>query len=338
MKAIKVYTLILSVLIITSCNSGEKQEQKENLKSVTVKTTTLKSELLKNTKSYFGTLKFSKSTNFVTQQSGIISTLNASPGQKVTKGEVIVIYPPIDHQLQIDQATIQRNKTLEDYNRQKELYKAGAVTRVSVEDYKAQLDIDAKTLQQLQRVNRVTAPFTGIITQVHVTVGQEVSMDMPIFSMAQTNNVEIDFFVTPKEIGEIKLNMPVFFMKDETKIGGKITKRSFQLDEQRRAYLVTATFENQNILFAGNTIDVLVETGTPVESIWIPVDAFRKEGNTFYAFVVENGKALKKVITIGKRNERQVQVNSGLNSGDQLIVAGIDKLKDSIAVKVASGN
>jgi len=336
MKTIKVFTLLFSLLIIASCDSEEKQEQKENAKEVSVKVMTLKSEILKDVKSYFGTIKFSKSTNFVAQQSGVISKLSVVPGQKVNRGEVIVIYPPMNHQLQIDQAKIQQNKTLQDYNRQKELYAAGAVTKVSVEDYKAQLDIEKKTIQQLQRVNIITAPFSGIITQVHANVGQEVSMDMPIFSMAQTGNIEVGFYVTPKEISEIKLDALVFFLKDDKKIEGKISKKSIQLDERRRAYLVTATFDNSDILFVGDTIDILVETGKAVESIWIPIDSFRKQGNSFFVFVLEDNKAKRKSITLGSRNEQLVQVKEGLNNAEQLIIAGIDKLKDGTIINTIS--
>lgn len=335
MKTIKLYTLILVLFIMASCDSNETQEQKEDVKAVTVKTMTLKSEALKDIKSYFGTLKFSKSTNFVAQQSGVVTKLNVVPGQMVKQGEMIVVYPPMNHQLQIDQVKIQQNKTLQDYNRQKELYEAGAVTKVSVEDYKAQLDIEKKTIQQLERVNIITAPFNGIITRVHVNVGQEVGIDMPIFSMAQTDKIEVEFYVTPKEISEIKLNASVFFIKDHKKIEGKITKKSIQLDEQKRAYLVSAIFDNTEILFIGDTVEVLVEIGKPIESIWIPIDAFRKQGNSYYVFVKENDKAKRKIITLNKRNEQSVQVSTGLQSGDELIIAGIDKLKDNITIKAS---
>ncbi len=328
----KLYTVLLSLLILASCISEKNQEEKQEIKEVVVKTVQLKSEALKDTKSYFGTLEFSKSTNFVAQQSGIITRLNVVPGQKVKQGEVIAVYPPMNHQLQIEQAKIQQNKTQQDYNRQKELYEAGAVTKVSVEDFKAQLDIEAKAIQQLQRVNIITAPFNGIITRVHANVGQEVGMGMPIFSMAQTGNVEVGFYVTPKDISEIKLNSPVFFMKDEKRIEGEISKKSIQLDERRRAYLVTATFDNNDILFVGSTVDILVETGKEVESVWIPIDTFRKQGNTFYVYVEDTGTAIKKEISIGKRNEQFVQITAGLKTGDQLIIGGIDKIKDSTKV------
>lgn len=335
MKIIKVYTLLISLLLLVSCNSEKPQKTKAIEKEIVVKTLPLKQVMYKDVKSYFGTLKFSKSTNFVAQQSGIITKLNAVPGQEVKQGELIAIYPPTNHHLQIEQVKIQQQKTQQDYNRQKELFAVGAVTAASLEDYKAQLDLETKTLEQLERVNTITAPFHGVITQVHANVGQEISMDMPIFSMAQAGQLEVDFYVTPKDILDIRLDASVFFDKGDEKIKGKITKKSLQLDERRRAYLVTASFQNNAVVYVGDTIDIMVETGTAVECIWIPIEAFRKQGNSYYVFVLDGDKAIQKRITIGKRNEQQVQVIKGLKEGDQLITAGIDKLKDNVLVQVA---
>ena len=335
MKIIKVYTLLISLLLLVSCDSEKPQKTKAVEKEIVVKTLPLKQVMYKDVKSYFGTLKFSKSTNFVAQQSGIITKLNAVPGQEVKQGELIAIYPPTNHHLQIEQAKIQQQKTQQDYNRQKELFAVGAVTAASLEDYKAQLDLETKTLEQLERVNTITAPFHGVITQVHANVGQEISMDMPIFSMAQAGQLEVDFYVTPKDILDIRLDASVFFDKGDEKIKGTITKKSLQLDERRRAYLVTASFQNNAVVYVGDTIDIMVETGTAVECIWIPIEAFRKQGNSYYVFVLEGDKAIQKRITIGKRNEQQVQVIKGLKEGDQLITAGIDKLKDNVLVQVA---
>lgn len=332
MKKINILALILSLFVLASCGEEKKEEKMEQPKKVTVNTMTLKSESIRESKSFFGTLKFSKSTDFMAQQPGVITKLNVVPGQKVSRGQIIAIFPPMNHQLEVEQAKIQQKKTIQDYNRQKELFEAGAVTKVSVEDLKAQLDIEGKTLSQLQRVNMILAPFNGVITQVHANVGQEIGVDMPIFSMAQTNKMEVDFYVTPKDISDISLKSPVYFFRDGNRIDGKITKKSIQLDERRKGYLITSTFDNNDVLFVGNTVDVMVETGQARESVRIPLDAFRKQRKQHYVFVVENGRAIRREIVLGNRNEEYALVSKGLNNGEELVVAGMDKLKENMEV------
>lgn len=328
------YLMLLLLFVISACNTETKQETQSEPTKVIIEKKAVKLEKRDDLKSYFGTLRFSKSTNFVAQQSGVVTKLNVLPGQKVIRGKSIVTYPPIDYQLQIEQAKIQKNKTLKDYNRQIELFNAGAVSKVSVDDYKAQFEIENKTLQQLNNVNVIKAPFTGVITQLHVTVGQEINAGEPVFSMAQQGKVEVQFYVTPNEIKDIHINANVFFIINKEKIYGKISKKAMQLDEQRRAFMVTASFDTNNVVYAGNTIDVMVEIGQPKERVWIPIDAFRKQSGKHYVFVVKNGIAKQQNIVIGKRTETEVEVINGLASGNEIVLSGIDKLSDGTAISI----
>ncbi len=335
-KKISVLTSILSLVFVMSCDEEKTKSSKKEDPKVYVESMVLKEESIKETKSSFGTLSYSKATTFVAQQSGVISKLNAIPGQEVKKGEVIVMYPPLDHQLQIDQVKIEYNKVRQDLDRQKQLYEAGAASKVSVQDLKAHLDLQSKAVQQLRRVNIISAPFSGIITQVNANLGEEVGMGVPLFSIAQTTNAKVDFFVTPEDISKIKIGANVSIANNVTPISGRITKKSIQVDPDRKAFLVTATFENSDIQFVGNTVELEVEIGKAMPSIWIPIDAFRKQGKSNYAFVIENGKAVKRNIVIGSRNETNAQVRDGLKEGDLLVTAGLDKLEDGTLITTQS--
>lgn len=335
-KKISVLTSILSLVFVMSCDEEKTKSSKKEDPKVYVESMVLKEESIKETKSSFGTLSYSKATTFVAQQSGVISKLNAIPGQEVKKGEVIVMYPPLDHQLQIDQVKIEYNKVRQDLDRQKQLYEAGAASKVSVQDLKAHLDLQSKAVQQLRRVNIISAPFSGIITQVNANLGEEVGMGVPLFSIAQTTNAKVDFFVTPEDISKIKIGANVSIANNVTPISGRITKKSIQVDPDRKAFLVTATFENSDIQFVGNTVELEVEIGKAMPSIWIPIDAFRKQGKSNYAFVIENGKAVKRNIVIGSRNETNAQVRDGLKEDDLLVTAGLDKLEDGTLITTQS--
>ncbi|MCV6631588.1 MAG: efflux RND transporter periplasmic adaptor subunit [Flavobacteriaceae bacterium] len=328
------YLMLLLLFIISACNTETKQEAQTKATKVIVETTAVKLEKRDDLKSYFGELRFSKSTNFVAQQSGVVTKLHALLGQKVIRGKAIVAYPPIDYQLQIEQAKIQKNKTFKDYNRQIELFNAGAVSKVSVDDYKAQFEIDNKTLEQLNNVNVIKAPFTGIITQLYVAVGQEINAGEPVFSMAQQGEVEVQFYVTSNEIKDIHINANVFFIINKEKIYGKISKKAMQLDEQRRAFMVTASFETNTVMYAGNTIDIMVEIGQPKARVWIPIDVFRKQNGQHYVYIVKDSIARQQNIVIGKRTETEVEVIKGLANGDEIVLSGIDKVSDGTAISI----
>jgi len=332
----KRYSIFILILLLIACDSDEKKTSKaQETKPIVVKTTAVTVEKKPEIKSFFGTLKFSKSIDFMAQESGIVSKLSVQPGNYIQKGTLIALYPPKGHHLQVQQAAIQKNKSLEDYNRQIQLYNAGAVSKASIDDFKTQLDIDTKTIHQLQEVNTIRAPFSGIITQVHTSVGQEVSMGSPIVSMAQNQNIEVEFYALPDEISKIQISAPVYFTRNSEKVTGKVIKKALTMNPERRAFLVTAAFENSGIEVAGELVDVQMETTSISNHIWIPVQSFRKIGNQHFVYILNENKAKKKSITIGTRNEAYVEVISGLTDKDVLITEGIDKLEDNVVVEVA---
>ncbi|WP_420401345.1 efflux RND transporter periplasmic adaptor subunit [Flagellimonas sp.] len=335
MKTIKrLSMLLISSILLSACYWPETSKETTKEEQINVKAIILKKEPYNKTKVYHGELQFSKSASFVAQQSGIVTKLNAMPGQRVRQGTVVVVYPPLNHQLQIEQARIEQNKMTKDYERQQELFKAGAVSKVSVDAYKTQLDVLDKTTQQVQNMNTVKAPFSGTITHVPVKVGEEVGMGQPLFSMAETAAVEVNFYVTPQDIAPIAVGATTYLILPHKKIEGKITRTSIQMDPKRKAFLVTASFKNEGVSFAGTHVEIELETGVSLSSIWIPVESLKQIGNRHYVFVIEDGKAIETDVKIGQRNETSVQIIKGLEVGQHLITAGSEKVERSSPVSI----
>ncbi|WP_299556844.1 efflux RND transporter periplasmic adaptor subunit [Seonamhaeicola sp.] len=337
MKTIKrLLLLTISSFLLASCYWTETEQKPVKEAQIHVKAITLKKEHHKETKDFYGELQFSKATSFVAQQSGIITKLNAQPGQKVRRGEIIAVYPPINHQLQIDQLRIEHEKAIRDYERQQELLKAGAVSKVSVEAYKAQKDIQAKTMEQLQNMNVIRAPFSGIITQVPVKIGEEVRMGQALFSMAKTDAVAVNFYVTQQDISQVEIGTVTYLSLADKRVEGHIAKRAIQMDPTRKAFQVTALFHNREVPFVGTHAEIQLETGEALSSIRIPIESLKQSGNRNYVFVIEDGKAIEKDVKIGQRNEVSAQVIEGLSAGQQLITAGVEKVEHNSLVLIVN--
>ncbi len=327
MKTIKHLSMVaISCSLLGGCYWPETSQETTKEAPIKVKTITLKKESYNKTMVYHGELQFSKSASFVAQQSGIVTQLNARPGQKVRRGELLAVYPPLNHQLQIDQAKIEQHKLAQDYTRQQELYKTGAVSKVSVDTYKAQLDVMVKTTQQLQNRNTIRAPFSGIITQVPVKIGEEVSMGQALFSMAETATLMVNFYVPQQDIAHMAIGVTTYLTLSNKRIEGKITKTSLQMDSKRKAFLVTASFKNEGVSFAGPFVEIAMETGPSLSGIWIPVEALKQIGNRHYVFVINDGKAVETDVKVGRRDETSVEIIKGLDEGQHLITAGSEKV------------
>lgn len=318
---------ILLLATLFSCSTPTiKQEKKEQPTHVKVIALQKEDKTIHST--FIGEIKFGKQTTFNAQQPGIVSLLKVSPGQRVSKNEIIVTFPPVHHELQIEQARIEYNKTRKDYEKQLELVKIGAVPSNNLSDFKAQLEVQAKAIEQLETINTLKAPFDGIITQVFVKQGQEIGVESPLFSIAQTQNIEIEFYVGQHAIEQVKIGTNAQFTLENTLYNGRVIKKSIQIDPQRKAFLVTASFPASNITYAGSSVNIDVETENLLNSIWIPTSAIRFQGRSPFVYIKQGNKAIKRKISLGKRTESTIQIIKGISNKDQLIVAGIDKLED----------
>ncbi|HAS42823.1 MAG TPA: hypothetical protein DCS93_20245 [Microscillaceae bacterium] len=335
MKSIYILFALSGLILLASCDDEKPTVVVKKKERITVKTTLVKEQQVENIRSYFGKLGFARSTEFFAEQSGTITLLQSTPGQRVIQGQVLAVFPPSNHQLDIDQVNIAYNRLKKDYARQKELYEAGAASKISVETLKTQMEVQAKALQQVKRVNQIVAPFSGMITQVHATNGQVVNPGTPLLSVAQTSQVTVEFYVSPEEIHSLPIGTKAYFMQHHQKILGKISRKSFQMDTRRQGFKVTASFPNSNQkLFVGNTIQLFITAKNRLQLTPIPIHSFRTQGKQHFVFVAKGGKAVKREIIIEKRNEEQAMVSNGLRSGETLIIAGIDKLEDQSPISI----
>jgi RND family efflux transporter MFP subunit len=326
--------LLIAFFLIPYEEEQVEETKTEKTEAIYVKTKTIKPVSKNDSKTYYGELKFANSSHFVAQQPGIITQINAKAGQKVKKGQTIVVYPPTNHKIQIDQARIEQEKLANDLKRQEELFKAGAASKVSVSNLKTQLSLSQKNMSRLNQVNIIKAPFTGIVTEIQTEKGNEVQPGNILFSMAKSSEVEVEFYVSGKEINSLSIGDKAKLKVNNQSVEGKISKKSIQIDPKKRAFKITASFATNTIQFAGGhvQIEILKENQSP--QIWIPSKALRNSGSTHFVFLNQKGKSKRQKVRIGKQTINQVQIKSGLQEGDRLIIEGTEKLEENMALRI----
>jgi multidrug efflux pump subunit AcrA (membrane-fusion protein) len=70
-----------------------------------------------------------------------------------------------------------------------------------------------------------------------------------------------------------------------------------------------------------------------IKSIFVPQSAIWQEGSLEGVFVVEGGRAIKRVITTGKKINELVEVLTGLKEGELVVVKGVEQLRDGMKVR-----
>jgi multidrug resistance efflux pump len=185
----------------------------------------------------------------------------------------------------------------------------------------------------------ITAPFDGIISKVHVRPGDTASVRAPLVEIFDPSSLVIRFAVPEEHAYSVERGMTSKISLDAMpgkSLAGKITRVYPELDPAMRTRTVEASlvdsFEIVPHSFARLNLELTHADGTlgvPVEAVLVSPEGQR------IAFVVEDGKAVRREISVGIEDGAQVQVLSGLKAGDKIAVAGNEQLRPGMPVRVA---
>ena len=244
---------------------------------------------------------------------GVIRRINVVEGQQVSKGQVVVaIENPDFIRLQQDYLTSKDNIVYlaQEYERQRILKEAdagiGKVYQQASANYaaeKSKLLTLAKQLQQIHinpsqvrkgnliTVVPVTAPISGTVGKITLSVGTFTDASSPIMEIVNNSIVFADLQVFEKDIHKVSVGQNVNFIltnQKDKKVSGKVTGINKSFDQQNKSVVVHAVVNNAAPLnlIAGMYVSALIETGKQLVMA-VPKDAIVKANDKSYIFVFE---------------------------------------------------
>lgn len=195
----------------------------------------------------------------------------------------------------------------------------------------AQIELDLTRTQ-------VKAPFAGFITRRTVEIGQRVRALDPMFNLGAFSPLFADVFLSEREAQGVKPGQPAIVQlgsEGEAKVTGRVERLSPVVDQQSGTVKITVELRPPSRSFRpGAFVRVEIRTDTRNGVLLIPKRAVMEEDGQSYVYVTHDGKASRKRVKIGHESEGSVEVREGLQSGQQVVVAGQGGLKEGSKVKV----
>lgn len=205
-------------------------------------------------------------------------------------------------------------------------------------------DVDGVHFQPAE----VTSPARGIVGRVYLDKGARVSPPDPgpsmgtrILRIVNMDQVKVVVNVIERDFSKIKLDqkaaISVGAYPDET-FTGKIGLISPTIDRMTRTAPVEIIIPNRNHrLKPGMFAEVDIIVRQKADAILIPTYAVLEQSEVNKVFIVANGKATSEVVQLGADQGELVEVVSGVDVGDSLVVAGHHKISSGGAVRVIQG-
>lgn len=332
---------LLFLLMLNSCGKEEVNNQVDNNISIPIEISNVKISNIQRDIELIGTLSASKEANLGAQTTGRIQKIYVEEGTRVKEGDLL--FEMDDTQL--TQAKIQFQVSKDSYDRLKPLYESGSIPQSQFDQVKAAYESAEKTYQLLLSNTQFRAPFYGVITSKRLNEG-EIFLLAPggagapsVVSLMQINPLKLLVNISEINFRDIKLNQNVEIYSDlypNKRYKGNINKINPAINPLTRTFEVEIKIPNPNEeLRPGMFVRAKIIIGT-TEGIIIQRSAALKQLGTsaYYAFVIEDNKAKRVELKLGKEFDSVVEITSGLFEGDKLVTKGQALLKDGTKVEI----
>ncbi len=185
----------------------------------------------------------------------------------------------------------------------------------------------------------VRAPLTGIIQTRTVQTGQYVQTGTVLATLVRRNPLLLRFKVPEREAAQFQIGLKASFRlrNVDRDYSARIVHIAAAADTVTRLVDVTAEVSDtgDTALRPGSFAEIIIPVGSERKAPVIPQTSIRPSDKGFLAFVVTDGKAVERVLTLGMRTaDGQVEVLQGLAPGETLVIRGAEALRSGAPVKL----
>lgn len=290
---------------------------------------------------------------------GAVERVNLREGQVVNKGQPLVEIEPERYRLAVEAAEATLNKQLAakaeaeaGYARRQaaSAKNPGLIRGEEIETWRTRVQTAAAEVAQAQaalaqaklnlRDAFVRAPVAGVIQTRTVETGQYVPVGTVLATLVRRDPLLLRFQVPEQDAIHLRPGLIARFEVADALVHyeATITHVAAAASQTSRMVDVTANVINPNRpeLRPGAFARVTVPVGAEREAPVIPQTAIRPSEKGFLAYVVSNGTAQQRILTLGMRTaDGQVEVKDGLSSGETLVIRGAEALRDGAKVRVS---
>ena len=351
--------IIALVVVIGGISLYRHSQTEETTVSIpVVRTITINAGNYKSEVNYPGSVIGQNESYLAFQVGGKISKRNVDIGRHVSKGELLFTIDPKDinqvvaaNRAALNAANSQYKLSNKNSERFTDLYNKGAVSRSVMDNYvngnnaalaavnQAQAQLNA-SLHQLS-YTKIVAENDGTITQILNDVGTVVAAGTPVTKLVSDGNREIKIYLPENKLNTVKIGQKAtitLWAYPDKVFNAHVTDISSSSDSVTRTYPVKLRFDEDSAdIKLGMTAKVTLNNDKTDTSILIPAQAIFQTDGTPQVWIVKDNKVHLVKIKISGYEGNLVKITSGLNTGDIIVIAGLDKISENSEVRLESG-
>jgi membrane fusion protein (multidrug efflux system) len=287
-----------------------------------------------------GSFQSPETTTVAADVAGLIVYLDAPEGRVVSQGHVLARLDQSVSQAGLQVAEAHEKNAKAELERIRPLFEQGVVPRSQYDNAVAELEVASGQLSEARtRVGKteVKAPFTGVLSIQRAQMGQYVASGEAIVQITKVNPLKLIFTIPEADATKVRIGQRV-----EGRVGrcgeafeGTVQALDPTVDAATRTLAVQALVQNhEGMLRPGMSARLHAVVGSAGNIILAPRPALVQQGTRYLMYLVDaSGTVSEREVTPGQFLLDQVEIKKGLEGGEQVIVAGHQKVRPGAQVQ-----
>lgn len=288
-----------------------------------------------------GTFEPIQSLTLLSETQGQVIKLNKRKGDKVRAGEVLAQVESNTLRADLITAEAKFEKAERDLARFENLAAGEAITQRQLEDVRLDHNnSQAQLIMARQRMNKasIKAPISGVINESYIEIGSILASNTKLFDIVNVDKLKLNTKVSEREVLLIQDGSKAKVTADvnpQTVYEGTVTAIGANAGDALK-YDVEIEVANaaKNTLRAGMYGTAAFAVADTREALLIAREAIVGSLQNPQVYVVQDGKAHLKTVTIGTVANDKVEITDGLEAGEKVVLTGQINLKEGTKVSV----
>ena len=347
--------VVLPIIILTQVMRPDRVEEIGEPPVRPAKVMTIEKEELSFERVFSGRTKAAKSIDLTFEVPGRLMEFPVRESQELKKGDLIARIEPADYQSRLNAAKAQFDKAEIDLKRAETLFKKKVIPEAQLEVSRVNYDVakaNYDTSKKAYDNTFIYAPYDGTVSRKYAENYQQVAPNMPIVNFQSLKMVDINIDVPEKLLSyapeKYKAEFKAQFSSDKnTFYPLEIKEFSTIPDPQTKTFPATLTMERPEgfFVFSGMSVTVFlkarnIEIDGSSTRFFVPSSAVSYDINTKKSRIWKVSKDLTvypQPVVTGQISGDRIEISSGLNEGDIIVVAGTRRLTDGQKIRFYNG-
>jgi membrane fusion protein (multidrug efflux system) len=281
----------------------------------------------------------------IAKVSGEVRSILVEEGDDVGQGQVLARLDGDMLRLELNESEANLRKLQRDYERNVDLKDKGLISTGDFDKIKYEMEAleAAFNLARLELdYTQIQAPIAGVISERFIKVGNSISAGEAAFRVTSFDPLVVYLHVPEREYRHIASGQPVSIEIDALqgqRIVAAVTRISPIVDPETGTFKITIEISDDGQrIKPGMFGRISIVYDTHENALQIPRSAILEESGRVSVFVVEDGKAVRKVVQTGYGHSGMVEIIDGLGDDDRVVTIGQIGLKEDAVVTVINGS